>query len=180
MAVSDGTNRIQIQKKFDDSEVVSLLDRATRNCPWSGDLWAFYIRFLAQMENYPFENLIGVKEKAVAVPSQPTELAKFWCVWLSLCRLAVVDWDPLTEEVEFLESELSECLETIGNRKVHICSRAHLIDFASPDEYIIGRLMVYLKTQLNNEEEARAIWDLMSKANASTCNYWLDRIAWER
>jgi squamous cell carcinoma antigen recognized by T-cells 3 len=163
--------------------VVSILERATRNCPWSGDLWAFYIRFLAQMDNCPFGNLITVKEKAVAVSwlsSQPAELAKFWCAWLSLCRLAVVDWDSQSEEVQFLESELSECLETVGKRKPRICSRAHIIDFTSPDEYIIGRLLIYLKTQLNNDEEARDIWDLMSKANASRCNYWLDRIAWER
>lgn len=99
---------------------MSILERATRNCPWSGDLWAFYIRFLAQVDNYPFANLITVKEKAIAVPwlsSQPAELAKLWCVWLSLCRLAVGDWDPQSDEVEFLESELSECLEAVGKSK---------------------------------------------------------------
>jgi len=29
-------------------------------------------------------------------------------------------------------------------------------------------------------EEAREIWDAMAKVNENRCEYWLDRIAWEK
>ena len=80
------------------------------------------------MDNHQFHDLIIVKEKAAGVPwlsGQSDELAKFWCAWLSLCRLAVVDWDSQSEQIEFLESEISECLESIGESKIRLGSEAH-------------------------------------------------------
>src|SRR5438045_9583411 len=61
-------NYWQIQKKFEDDEVASILDRATRNCPWSGDLWGLSIRFLAQLDSYPLEKIGSLKAKAISTP----------------------------------------------------------------------------------------------------------------
>jgi hypothetical protein len=112
--------------------------------------------------------------------AQPAELAKFWCAWIFLCRVTVVDWDPESEQMEFLQSELSECLDGVGDSRSPTCFSANVPDFLSPDTYTLGRLLIFLNTQMGREEEARNIWHLMSKENALTCNYWLDRIAWER
>jgi hypothetical protein len=45
---------------------------------------------------------------------------------------------------------------------------------------MLGKLAVQIKTSVNDPEQAREIWDLMSKSNATRCDYWLDRITWEK
>ena len=72
------------------------------------------IRFLAQQDDYPLGNIAAQKDKAISIPwlsAQKAETAKLYYAWISVCRLAVVDWDEETDEGGFLESELTECLE---------------------------------------------------------------------
>ena len=45
---------------------------------------------------------------------------------------------------------------------------------------MLGKLAVQIKTLMNVPEQAREIWDLMSKSNATRCDYWLDRITWSK
>jgi squamous cell carcinoma antigen recognized by T-cells 3 len=110
----------QIQKQFDREEVISILDRSVRNCPWSGDLWGFYIRYLAE-KGSPLDNLAALKDRAFGVPwllSQKEELAKLYFSWLPICRLAVVDWEDESDEALFLLAELTECLEKLGSGEI--------------------------------------------------------------
>jgi squamous cell carcinoma antigen recognized by T-cells 3 len=97
--------------------MVSILDRATRNCPWSGELWSLYLRILATTEDYPFEELYALKQKAISIPwlaAQTTALAKIYFAWISICRTRITEWEEQIEETAFLEEELEECLEKIG------------------------------------------------------------------
>jgi hypothetical protein len=55
-----------------------------------------------------------------------------------------------------------------------------LIAFEYPEGYMLGKLAVQIKTFANDLEQAREIWDLMSKSNATKCDYWMDRMAWEK
>ena len=93
------------------------MNRATRNCPWSGELWASYLRSLALLEGYSFEDLVMLKRKAASIPwlsAQITELVKFYFAWMMICKLRISDWDEQIEDVGFLEAELDECLEKAG------------------------------------------------------------------
>jgi hypothetical protein len=128
------------------------------------------------------EDIAAVKEKAISIPwlsGQATELVKVYFNWLSICRLAVEDWDEETEEDTYLQLQLEECFEKIGTSTTHT-QFPLIIAFDNPDHYLLGKLAIQIKTLSNREDEAKNIWNLMSKANASKCNYWLDRIAWER
>lgn len=44
---------------------------------------------------------------------------------------------------------------------------------------MLGKLAVQIKTVVNDPEQAREYWELMLKSNATRCDYWLDRMAWE-
>ena len=93
------------------------MNRATRNCPWSGELWGSYIRYLAQLASYPFEDLLALKEKVVSIPwlfGHSTELAKFYFSWISICKLRILDWDEQIEDVGFVEAEVDDCLDKVG------------------------------------------------------------------
>lgn len=109
-----------MQKQFDPEEVVSILERAVRNCPWSGDLWGFYIRYLAE-KDISIEDLAAFKNRAIAVPwlsTQKTELVKLYFSWISVCRVAVIDWGEGIKEGElFLRDQLAECLEKVDGSK---------------------------------------------------------------
>jgi hypothetical protein len=93
------------------------VNRATRNCPWSGELWGLKLRVLAGSEDYPFEELYALKQKAISIPwlaAQKTELAKMYFAWISICRAQITDWEDPTDEIVVLEGELEECLEEMG------------------------------------------------------------------
>jgi squamous cell carcinoma antigen recognized by T-cells 3 len=174
----------QIQKKFEKDEVLSILDRATRNCPWSGDLWGLYLRVLATTEDYPFEDLYAMKQKAISVPwlsGQTTQLAKLYLAWITICRTRIIEWDEQIEETAFLEEELDECLEKIGTGKTNYkLILTVLTAFEYPEGYMLGKLAVQIKTLASDPEQARETWEFMLKSNATRCDYWLDRMAWEK
>lgn len=54
------------------------------------------------------------------------------------------------------------------------------VAFESSEQYYLGKLIIHIKTLSSKPDEARTIWNLMSKAHTSRCDYWLDRIVWER
>ena len=88
-----------------------------RNCPWRGDFWGLYVRYVAQIDGRPFDDLTNLAQRALSVPwlsQQDTEVAKFYLAWISICRLRITNWDEQIEETDFLEDELDECLEKIG------------------------------------------------------------------
>lgn len=108
-------------------------------------------------------------------------MAKFYYAWLSICRSAVVDWDEETNEGGFLESELTECLQKTGTGSREFFFLSNLfVAFESSEQYYLGKLIIHIRTLSSKTDEAKTIWNLMSKAHASRCDYWLDRIAWER
>jgi hypothetical protein len=76
------------------------------------------MRYLAQVDSYPFEDLVALKEKATSIPwlsAQSTELVKFYFAWITICKFRVSDWDEQIEDVGFLETELDECLDKTGS-----------------------------------------------------------------
>jgi hypothetical protein len=98
-----------------------------RNCPWSGDLWGLYLRYIAQLEDQPFDTLTKVKSDALSIPwlsQQPTELVKLYLAWICICRMRITDWDEQIEETDFLEEELDECLGKVntGTRLLYVLS----------------------------------------------------------
>jgi hypothetical protein len=54
------------------------------------------------------------------------------------------------------------------------------IAFTYPEGYLLGKLAVQIKTLSNDLDQAKGLWELMEKVNSSRCDYWLDRIEWER
>lgn len=172
-------------------EIQAILERAVRNCPWSGDLWSFYLRHTAQSSSYTVDTLIEIKDRAISIPwltAQETEMVKVYFTWISLCRLRVSDWEEQIEEMTFLEDQLDECLERIEGTspKSKRCSACFgfglglMVGFEYPEGYLLGKLAVEIKTLSNDADQARALWVSMLKANALRTEYWQDRIQWER
>ena len=81
-------------------------------------MWGLHIRYLAEKGAQP-ENLAALKDQAIGVPwllGQKTELTKLYFSWLSICRLAILDWEDESEEASFVRNELQECLDKIEGR----------------------------------------------------------------
>ena len=160
------------------------MERAVRNCTWSGDLWGMWLRHLEQLENSNFDDLIKLKENAISVPwltSQKPQLVKFYFSWLSICQAEIITLDEESEEQEFLDEELNECLEQIGSGTPNSELRSDtLLAFDYPEGYLLGKLVARLKTAMNKEDEARNIWNAMAPANGLRADYWLERMTWER
>jgi hypothetical protein len=161
---------------------MSVLQRSTNNCPWSGDLWAFYIRYLGQMDNQSLRTLFEVKESAINNPwlsNQPAEISKFYLTWISICRMSVVNWeDETADTLNFMNTQLEEAVEYTS---IAICFHgSYFAESAQPEACLLGKLAIQIYALQNREEEARGIWDNMKKNNGTKCDYWLDRISWEK
>jgi len=85
-----------------------------------------------------------------------------------ICRLQTDDLYGQIEGITSLEDEAEDCVQKVGTA------------YNWPEGYLLGKLLVQLKTLANDPEEANEIWEKMAKVNGTSCSYWLDRIEWER
>jgi squamous cell carcinoma antigen recognized by T-cells 3 len=159
-----------IKKKFEEDEVAIVLDRAIRNCQWSGDLWSLNMRFQAQIQTTTFEDLANLKGRAIDnsyLIANPNELAKLFYAWITICNLKAQDVDIPIDDITTVIDEVRDCLERVGP------------GFDWPEGYLFGRLAVDLIFDTDQREIAATIWENMAKINGTKCNFWLDRIQWE-
>jgi len=143
-----------------------------------------YLRQLGQLEDTIFDSLIPLKEKAISIPwlaSQQPQLVKFYFSWLSICQAEITTLDEESEEQDFLDEELNECLHQVGSGTPISTSRSDtFLAFDYPEGYLLGKLVARLKTAMNKVENARNVWNTMSQANGLRADYWLERMTWER
>lgn len=99
------------------------------------------------------------------------------CMSLSSCRLGRGDWR------ERLSGEWARRMsreDGYGYSSNFFGLFNLFLAFESSEQYYLGKLIIHIKTLSGKDDEARTIWNLMSKTHTSRCDYWLDRIAWER
>ncbi|KAI5133240.1 squamous cell carcinoma antigen recognized by T-cells 3 isoform X1 [Manis pentadactyla] len=156
--------------------VLSVHNRAVRNCPWTVALWS---RYLLAMERHGVEHrVIAVTfEKALSAGFiQATDYVEIWQAYLDYLRRRVDFKQDSSKELEELRSAFSRALEYL---KQEVEERFN--ESGDPSCMIMQNWARIEARLCNNMQKARELWDsIMTKGNAKYANMWLEYYNLER
>ncbi|KAM5200110.1 squamous cell carcinoma antigen recognized by T-cells 3 isoform 1-T1 [Hipposideros larvatus] len=156
--------------------VLSVHNRAVRNCPWTVALWS---RYLLAMERHGVDHqVISVTfEKALSAGFiQATDYVEIWQAYLDYLRRRVDFKQDSSKELEELRSAFTRALEYL---KQEVEERFN--ESGDPSCTIMQNWARIEARLCNNMQKARELWDsIMTKGNAKYANMWLEYYNLER
>ncbi|XP_039075840.1 squamous cell carcinoma antigen recognized by T-cells 3 isoform X1 [Hyaena hyaena] len=156
--------------------VLSVHNRAVRNCPWTVALWS---RYLLAMERHGVDHqVISVTfEKALSAGFiQATDYVEIWQAYLDYLRRRVDFKQDSSKELEELRSAFTRALEYLKQEVEERFSES------GDPSCVIMQNWARIEARLcNNMQKARELWDsIMTKGNAKYANMWLEYYNLER
>jgi hypothetical protein len=152
------------------AKVISVLQRATRHCPWSGALWAQYIIALEKGFK-PFEEVAHAKHKATKTElldlAGPGEVLTVNIAWCGFLKRRAFEPEAQEEDLDMAEMGISEAVTEVENGK-----------FQDPD-YRLHRIQINFYTAAKKLDRARSIWQELSKSKGSSYEFWQRYYFWE-
>ncbi|OAL52873.1 hypothetical protein IQ07DRAFT_344670 [Pyrenochaeta sp. DS3sAY3a] len=160
-----------IWKPDPDVDLLNVLERATRHCPWSGSLWSHRILTL-EAEHRPFEDLERVKHAATGSGllehTDVEELIKVQTAWCGYLRRRAFDDPRATEDdVDIAEVGIRSALEFVKE----VGMKKHGREWADP-KYRLERIHMKFWLQRDNVAEARHIWNDLVERQADSYDFW--------
>lgn len=160
-----------IWQKDRSVDLLNVLERATKHCPWSGALWSHRILTL-EAEHKAFVDLEHVKHTATGSGllehADLEELIKVQIAWCGYLRRRAFDDPAATEDdVDIAEVGIRSALEFV--REVGI--KKHGRDWAD-SKYRLERIHMKFWLQRGNVDEARQIWESLVLRQGDSYDFW--------
>lgn len=156
----------------------SVLERATRHCPWSGDLWAHRILTL-EAEGESFKAIEEVKHRATANGMLDTydveELIKVSLAWCGCLRRRAFEPGATDDEIDIAEMGIRSALEHV--RKIG--ERQHGKEYRGDAQYRLERIHIKFMTLRGELDMARELWRNLVQAHANLYDFWYRYYIWE-
>ncbi|CAN9261723.1 unnamed protein product [Alternaria alternata] len=152
-------------------DLLNVLERATRHCPWSGSLWSHRLLTL-ESENKPFEDLELVKHTATGSGllehTDLDELIKVQLAWCGYLRRRAFDDPRATEDdVDVAEVGIRSALEFV--REVGM--KKHGREWTDP-KYRLERAHMKFWLQRGEIDQARQIQESITQYQEDSYDFW--------
>ena len=155
-----------------------ILDRASRHCPWSGNLWSEYIN-AAERHKLPFPEIGQIKHKATSTGlldiGGMEEVLKVHVAWCGFLRRRAFETDATDEELDVAEVGIRsaiEDMEELGKRK-------YGNQFEGDPQYRLERIYVKYLSQRQHWEGARDAWKQLIPRRGTSHEFWQKYYTWE-
>ena len=155
-----------------------ILERATRHCPWSGSLWAEYIK-AAERHELPFSDIGQIKHKATSTglldAGGMEEVLKVHVAWCGFLRRGAFGSNATDEELDVAEVGIRsaiEDMEELGKRK-------YGNKYDGDPQYRLERIYVKYLSQRQHWEGARDTWKQLIKRRGNSYEFWQKYYTWE-
>ncbi|KAF1833444.1 hypothetical protein BDW02DRAFT_379633 [Decorospora gaudefroyi] len=152
-------------------DLLNVLERATRHCPWSGSLWSHRLLTL-EAEKKPFEDLELVKHTATGSGllehTDLDELIKVQLAWCGYLRRRAFDDPRATEDdVDVAEVGIRSALEFVKE----VGMKKHGREWTDP-QYRLERTHMKFWLQRCDIDQARRIQESLVKHQADSYDFW--------
>lgn len=160
-----------------EADVMSILQRATSHCPWSGALWADYIT-TAEAKRCPHRDIEMIKHSATNAHLDRDGMASVvevyiaWCGYLS--RRATTPGAP-EEDVDLADMGLPTALEDVRTWG----KRLDGPEYKGDPLFRIERIMIRYSSQKGLLDEARGYWRNLVANHADSYEFWQQYYFWE-
>jgi RNA recognition motif-containing protein len=166
-------------------DLLDVLQRATKHCPWSGSLWSHRILTL-EAEHKAFADIEFVKHAATGTGllehSDLEEIIKVQIAWCGYLRRRAFDEPRATEDdADIAEVGIRSALEFV--REVGM--KKHGREWGGDQKYRLEQIHIKYWLQRGNIEEARRVWDSLVTQQADAYDFWyrwyiFEMIAWSQ
>lgn len=159
--------------------VLSVLQRATNHCPWSGALWARYI-LRAEFEKSDFETMERIKHAATDNRSLDRDgmdsVVEFYSAWCGFLKRRTMVLEANDDDADIAEMGLRSALESVqewGQR------RHGKTEWKGDPLFRIERVFIQHLTQQMRYDEARQTWRKLVTTHGDGYEFWQQFYLWE-
>ena len=157
---------------------LSVLDTATRHCPWSGSLWSQSL-LLAETNNLAFPEIGAIKHKATSTGLLDAggleEVLKVSTAWCGFLRRRAFHPDSTDEDMDVAEVGIRSAIEDMDN----MGRTKYGPEYQGDPEYRLEKIYIRYLTQSRNWEGARESWKKLIPKRGDNYEFWLRFYLWE-
>lgn len=158
--------------------LVPLIERATRHCPWSGDLWARRI-LRADVERQSRDEIESTKHRAtnsglldIGGMDELVKMLQEWCTYL---RRHAFRSSGAEDDLDTAEMGIGMALEDVQQAGVKIYGK----DFAGDPLFRLEQIQIKFYTEARRFKEARAIYQQLAARHGHSFDLWNKYYTWE-
>lgn len=158
--------------------ILPILERATRHCPWSGELWSKRI-LRSEIEHRPYEEVGNVKHKATNSGLMDIggmeEVLKVYVTWCSYLRRRAFDPNNTDDEVDMAEMGFTGTLEdaSVAGKKIYGD------EYKGDPLFRLEKIHVKFLTEARRLDDARAVYKRLIPTHSNNADFWVNYYTWE-
>lgn len=160
------------------SSVLPLLERATRHCPWSGELWARRI-LRSDVERKPYHEIEAIKHRAtnsgLLDVGGMEELVKVLMEWCSYLRRNAFTSTSSEDDLDTAEVGIMMALEDVQQAGTKVYGE----DFQGDPLYRLERIQMKFFAEARRVDDARNIWRTLAPKQCKSFEFWHKYYNWE-
>jgi RNA recognition motif-containing protein len=188
VAVSDSVNKAQSKPGKTPSvlsdpsttpDVLTILQRATQHCLWSGSLWSRYI-LRAELEGLSFSEVEQIKHAATGSGQLDrngmTDVLAVYSAWCGFLRRRAVSENASDEDVDIADVGLSSALESFQEWGERLYGKKV---YKGDPSFRLEQCLIQYLTQKGHISEARSQWQKLVKSHGDSYEFWQRYYLWE-
>ncbi|KAF2773023.1 hypothetical protein EJ03DRAFT_333664 [Teratosphaeria nubilosa] len=158
--------------------LLPLIERATRHCPWSGDLWGKRI-LRSAVENKPYFEVDHTKHRAtnsglldIGGLEELLKVLQQWCNYLRRHAFAITSSE---DNQDTAEVGIVQALEDIQRAGVTVYGK----EFKGDPLYRLEAIQIKFLTEARRLNDAREIWRRLVAVQKDSYDFWHKYYQWE-
>lgn len=164
--------------KHNPQSLSPLMERASRHCPWSGDLWS--ARMLqAEIEGKSFNELESINLKANNCGLIETggleEMLKVHASWCNYLRRRAFGPHSTEDNFDMAEAGIPQVIEGFQYTARKIVGN----DFQGDPSWRLEKILIEFLTRARRTTDARTVWQSLVSAQAHSYEFWIRYYNWE-
>ncbi|KAJ5916694.1 hypothetical protein N7504_000709 [Penicillium tannophilum] len=165
-------------QKHVSTTTISTLDRATRHCPWSGNLWSQYL-LSSEREGLSFAIISDIKHRATATglldAGGMEEVLKVHTTWCAYLRRRAFLSDSTDEDLDVAEVGIRSAIESVQELGEKKYGRSYQGD----PLFRLERIYIRYLSESGSWDSARETFKGLVARRGNSYEFWLTYYAWE-
>ncbi|KAJ5103679.1 hypothetical protein N7532_004208 [Penicillium argentinense] len=157
---------------------IATLDRGTRHCPWSGNLWSQYL-LSSEREGQSFSTISGIKHKATSTglldAGGMEEVLKVHTTWCSYLRRRAFLSDSTDEDLDVAEVGIRSAIESVQELGEKKYGRSYQGD----PFFRLERIYIRYLSESGSWDSARETFKGLVPRRGNSYEFWLTYYGWE-
>ncbi|OJJ48740.1 hypothetical protein ASPZODRAFT_1663690 [Penicilliopsis zonata CBS 506.65] len=159
-------------------QTISTLDRATRHCPWSGNLWSQYL-LSSEREGLSFSKIADIKHKATSTglldAGGMEEVLKVHTTWCSYLRRRAFLPEGTDEDLDVAEVGIRSAIENVQE----LGEKKYGKSYQGDPYFRLERIYIRYLSESGSWDSARETFKGLVPRRGNSHEFWLTYYAWE-